>query len=118
MRKNKKEYQPILGTRGKQSRKEVINMIKEAELVSKATEKVKREAKEKIMKGNLDAKEMDKVVEEATNKIDELERKGSHNMLYQQIVLLAELSQETGDVDDLVELTNAIVKAYTALSNY
>lgn len=91
------------------------NAKKENEKVLQAIEKVKREAKEKVMDGNLSMEEIEKVVEKTVWEIDKIERKGSHNMLYQQMVLLAELSEIFNDVDTQIKLTDAMVKVHRSI---
>lgn len=91
------------------------NTKKENEKVLQAIEKAKREAKEKVMEGNLSMEEIEKVVEKTVWEIDKIERKGSHNMLYQQMVLLAELSEKSNDVDTQIKLTDAMVKVHRSI---
>lgn len=92
-----------------------MNAKKENEKVLQAIERVKREAKEKVMEGNLSMEEIEKVVEKTVWEIDKIERKGSHNMLYQQMVMLAELSEKSNDIDTQIKLTDAMVKAHRSI---
>lgn len=91
------------------------NENKENEKVLQAIERVKREAKEKVMEGNLSMEEIEKVVEKTVWEIDKIERKGSHNMLYQQMVMLAELSEKSNDVDTQIKLTDAMVSVHRSI---